>query len=195
MLATSLMRPLLHPLQICAGATAVAASLIAAPSRSGLFGAGLAILVVAIAASDARSFRIPNELNLSAFALGLVRAAVITPDDPISAIGLAIIRSALLAVAFLALRIAYRRIRGREGIGLGDVKLAGVAGVWLDWFTMPVAIEIAALAALVAYVARQHIAGRVARPTDRLPFGLFFAPAIWLGWIIETAQLVPQLAI
>ena len=48
----------------------------------------------------------------------------------------------------------YRRIRGRDGIGLGDVKLAGVAGVWLDWWVLPVAIEIAALAALAVYAMR-----------------------------------------
>lgn len=190
MLTSSLTRPMLHPLQVCAAVIGVAASFIAASPLSALFGAGLAILAVAIASCDARSFRIPNELNLAAFALGMFRAAAIAPDEPLLAIGLATIRGAVLALAFLALRLAYRRIRKREGIGLGDVKLAAVAGTWLDWFTMPVAIEIAALAALVAYVARQRIAGRMARPTDRLPFGLFFAPAIWLGWMIEAVRLV-----
>ena len=53
-----------------------------------------------------------------------------------------------MAAAFFGLWALYRRLRGREGIGLGDVKLAGVAGVWLDWPTIPVAVEIAALAAL-----------------------------------------------
>jgi len=28
---------------------------------------------------------------------------------------------------------SYQRLRGREGIGLGYAKLAGAAGVWLDW--------------------------------------------------------------
>jgi leader peptidase (prepilin peptidase)/N-methyltransferase len=179
-----------HPLQIGAGAIGVAASLIAAPSLSGLFGAGLALLVVAVAARDARSFRIPNELNLAAFVLALVRAAVVSPE-PIWAVSAAVIRGVALAFVFFALRAAYRRVRRREGIGLGDVKLAAVAGAWLDWPTMPVAIEIAALAALLAYTARLHVLGRAALATDRLPFGLFFAPAIWLSWIVETTQLMP----
>jgi len=89
------------------------------------------------------------------------------------------------------LALAYRRWRGQDGLGRGDVKLAAVAGAWLDWFTIPVVIEIAALTALIAYVARQHMMRRPARQTDRLPFGLFFAPAIWLGWAIETMELLP----
>ncbi len=191
MLVSGLIRPTLHPLEICAAAIGVAASLMAAPSLSGLFGAGLALLTIAIASCDARSFRIPNKLNLAALALALVRAAALASATAMSALGTPLIRGAVFAFAFFALRAVYRWIRGRDGIGLGDVKLAAVAGAWLDWFTMPIAIEIAALAALLAYLARQHVVGRSAQATDRLPFGLFFAPAIWIGWIIETTRLAP----
>jgi leader peptidase (prepilin peptidase)/N-methyltransferase len=50
---------------------------------------------------------------------------------------------------------------------------------------MPVAIDIAAVAALAVYVARQLVLGRSIRSTGRLPFGLFFAPAIWVGWALD----------
>jgi leader peptidase (prepilin peptidase) / N-methyltransferase len=191
MSVSGLARPMPPPALIGAAAIGVVSSFIAAPALSGLLGAGLALIVAAIAWSDARRFRIPNELNLAAFVLGIVHAAATAPDAPMPAVGSAVVRGAVLALIFLGLRLSYRRMRRREGIGLGDVKLAGAAGAWLDWFTMPVAIEIAALAALVAYVVRQQMVGRPARPTDRLPFGLFFAPAIWLGWIIETTRLMP----
>jgi leader peptidase (prepilin peptidase)/N-methyltransferase len=105
----------------------------------------------------------------------------------VEALASAALRGAVLAVAFLGLRVLYRRIRGRDGIGLGDVKLAGVAGVWLDWWVLPVAIEIAALAALAVYAMR-FLHGRTSvRSMTKLPFGLFFAPAIWLGWLLESA--------
>ena len=90
-----------------------------------------------------------------------------------------------LVAGFLALRVAYFGVRGRHGIGLGDVKLAAVAGAWLGWTTIPVAIEIAALAALAVYVVRQFAGGRVMSATARMPFGLFLAPAIWVGWFLE----------
>jgi leader peptidase (prepilin peptidase) / N-methyltransferase len=93
----------------------------------------------------------------------------------------------VLAAGFLALRVTYHQIRGRQGIGLGDVKLAAVAGAWLEWTTIPIpiAIEIAALAALATIGTRQFARGRPLRATGRLPFGLFLAPAIWLGWLLE----------
>ena len=94
-------------------------------------------------------------------------------------------RGAVLALLFLALRELYWRLRGRDGLGLGDVKFAAAAGVWLDWPAMPVAIEIAALAALALYVLGHVLGRRRIQATTRLPFGLFLAPAIWLAWLFQ----------
>jgi leader peptidase (prepilin peptidase) / N-methyltransferase len=102
-----------------------------------------------------------------------------------------IVRGCVLSIAFLGLRAAYRWLRKRDGLGLGDVKLACVAGTWLDWQTIPIAIEIATLTALAAYTIQRCISGTAFRATSRLPFGLFFAPVIWFGWLLEILQLVP----
>ena len=168
---------------------AVVASLAVAPGLAGVLGAALALIVIAIAVIDARRFIIPDELTLAALVLGLANAALDAWPEPWSAVfasvGAAALRGAVLAGAFFALRAVYARLRGREGLGLGDVKLAGAGGVWLAWATIPVAIEIAALAALAVYVARQVAGGRVISATGRMPFGLFLAPAIWLGWLLD----------
>jgi leader peptidase (prepilin peptidase)/N-methyltransferase len=76
-------------------------------------------------------------------------------------------------------------LRGRQGLGLGDVKLAFVAGAWLDWTVIPIAIQLAAFAALSAYIVRQLAFGRSISATGRMPFGLFFAPAIWICWLLS----------
>jgi leader peptidase (prepilin peptidase) / N-methyltransferase len=165
------------------------ASIVLVPDSRGAWGAGLAVLMVAIAAVDARRFIIPDELTAAALALGLAYAAVEDADIWPQALAWAVLRGAAPALAFLGVRAAYRHWRGREGIGLGDVKLAGVAGVWLDWPTIPIAIEIAALAALGAYMIRHLYLRRTVRPTTRLPFGLFLAPAIWIAWILEATLL------
>jgi leader peptidase (prepilin peptidase) / N-methyltransferase len=167
----------------------IVASIVLVPDSRGAWGAGLAALMVAIAAIDARRFIIPDELTAAALALGLAYAAVEDADMWAEALAWAVLRGAVPALAFLGVRAAYRRWRGREGIGLGDVKLAGVAGVWLDWPTIPIAIEIAALAALGAYVILHLYLRRNVRRTTRLPFGLFLAPAIWIAWILQATLL------
>jgi len=186
-------RPRIHAeaAMICVAITSAAASLLAEPGMRGAVGALLALVMLAIAIVDARWWIIPDELNAVALALALAHAVIQRPDAVTEALAVAVLRGGVLALLFLGLRVAYRHWRGREGIGLGDIKLAGVAGAWLDWLTIPIAIEIAALSALAAYGVRQYYFGGRLRPTTRLPFGLFFAPAIWLGWLIETLMLMP----
>jgi len=168
---------------------AVLASIKLAPGAPGLLGAALALIALAIAAIDARWFVIPNELNAAGFALGLINAAVLAPDAIWEAVGLGALRGAALALAFLGLRALYRRWRGREGLGLGDVKLAAVAGAWLDWATLPIVIEIAALAALAAFGFRLYLLRKPVTTALKFPFGLFLAPAIWVGWVVETGWM------
>jgi leader peptidase (prepilin peptidase)/N-methyltransferase len=178
----------LVPAAVVAAAGA-AASVALIPDSRGLWGAALAVLMVAIAVVDARRFIIPDELTATALALGLAYAAVQDADMWLQALAWALARGAVPAVAFLGVRAGYRWWRGREGIGLGDVKLAVVAGVWLDWPTIPIAIDIAAVTALGAYLVMFLFFRRAIRRTARLPFGLFLAPAIWLAWIADTALL------
>ena len=175
---------------LIAGASTVTASLVLLPNVYGVIGGGLAILMIAIAVIDARRFIIPDELTAAALALGFLHAVIQESDVILQALATAALRGAVVALAFFGLRVLYRRVRGREGIGLGDVKLAGVAGVWLDWGTIPIAIEIAALAALAVYAMRLLYRGGSVRPMTKLPFGLFLAPAIWLSWLLDARFLI-----
>jgi leader peptidase (prepilin peptidase)/N-methyltransferase len=168
-----------------AGLCAFFASVAAAPDLSGLLGAGLAAVMIAIAAIDARQFVIPDKLVLAGLALGLLEISFAQVGPIIANIGSSALRALLLAALFLGFRLLYRTIRGYDGLGLGDVKLAAVAGLWLDWMSAAIAVDIAALSALafVLIAAARH--RRVTGKT-KVPFGLFFAPAIWLSWLIGT---------
>ena len=168
-----------------AGVGAVLASFAASPGWIGAAGAALAALTLAIAVVDRRRLIIPDELNALAFAAGLAAAGLKTQASPGAAILNALLRAALMFAAFFAFRAAYRRLRGIEGMGLGDVKLAAVAGVWLDWVDLPIAIDIAAVAALGA-VLIERLKGNRLDPRTKLPFGAFLAPAIWLCWLFAT---------
>ncbi|MCW2079640.1 UNVERIFIED_ORG: leader peptidase (prepilin peptidase)/N-methyltransferase [Bradyrhizobium japonicum] len=164
----------------------VFASLVTAPGAEGLYAAFLAALMLAIAAHDARHYLIPNELTGTAFALALLRAGAPAPDIGLEALLWPLGRAAAVALPLLLLMALYRRWRGRDGLGLGDVKLAAVCGAWLDLVTVTAVIELAALLAITAYVANAALRKKPLRATAFLPFGLFLAPAIWLGWLGES---------
>ena len=164
-------------------AGAVCASVAAAPGWSGAAGAVLAALMLAIAVIDHRRMIIPDELSVLAFIAGLAAAWIGTEAPSTAAIFQALVRASLMFVLFFAFRTGYRALRGVEGMGLGDVKLAAVAGVWLDWVDLPVVVEIAALSALAAAL-YARFRGDGFDPKARLPFGAFFAPAIWICWLL-----------
>jgi len=164
---------------------AVATSLVASPGPDGLLGAFLAALMLAIAITDGRRYIIPNQLTGAAVALALLRAGMIGPDADWRGVVWAALRAAAVAAPFMLLMVGYRRWRGRDGLGLGDIKLAAVAGAWLSLVTVFAAIEIATLVALGTYIVNGALRKRPLRATAFLPFGLFLAPAIWLGWLVE----------
>jgi leader peptidase (prepilin peptidase)/N-methyltransferase len=178
--------PLRARLALAAAAAAVlVASFAASPGLRGALGAALGGLMLAVARSDARRFVVPDALTAPAFALGLLDASL-ADGGGFQAPALAAATAALAAAALLAVELVYRRLRGRAGLGLGDVKLAGVAGAWLGVALTPAAIELAALAALAAYLMRQARKRRALNRAARLPFATFFAPAIWLAWLFAT---------
>jgi leader peptidase (prepilin peptidase)/N-methyltransferase len=171
---------------IALAALGVGISFAANPDLRGAFGGALALLMLAIAISDAREFIVPDAFTASAFALGVISAGLFGQGTPGEAALMCLLRAAATALPFLALMLFYEWWRGRRGLGMGDVKLAAVAGVWLDWFTIVGVIETAALAALAAYGIWRFVLRRPIAATTPLPFGLFLAPAIWAGWIAET---------
>ncbi len=182
---------------IVLGGLGVGLSLYVEPNLRGVFGGALALLMLAIAVSDLRHFIVPDALTGPAFLLGLIAAGLF--DDAAwgqavwgqavwaQAVLLSLLRAAATALPFLALMLAYEWWRGRPGLGLGDVKLAAVAGVWLDWLTIIGVIEAAALSALATYMVWRYLLRRPIAATTPLPFGLFLAPAIWCGWLAAAA--------
>lgn len=168
---------------ILPAAIGVGLSFAASPNLRGAFGGALALLMLAIAISDAREFIIPNKFTATAFVLGLTFSAVFGDGPSVEAALTSLLRALLTAAPLFALLLIYQWWRGRPGLGLGDVKLAAVAGAWLDWFTIVATIEVAAISALIGYGIWRFVLRRPIDNTTPLPFGLFLAPAIWAGWI------------
>jgi len=133
----------------------------------------LALLVVtcaAITVIDIRTRTIPDGLNFSVALLGVTDAALRGTDETAFALLSGLFGA---AVAWLV-RHGYRRWRGFDGLGLGDVKFFGAAGIWVGWPNLPYVILIAAGTAL-AVLGVQHLAGRSVSGQTSLPFGPFIA--------------------
>jgi len=74
------------------------------------------------------------------------------------------------------------RIVGQPALGLGDAKLAAMAGAWLGLGGLTVSLGIAVFSgALFGGLAR--ITGRL-KPREPFPFGPFIALGIWLVWLM-----------
>lgn len=137
-----------------------------------LVASALALVLAALALFDLRRGRLPDWLTLPLAAAGLLRAWRL-------GVGLeAALGCAVGFIAFAGLAVAYRRLRGREGLGFGDVKLAAAAGAWVGWQGLPSVVLLAAAAALAVAAARGRLAA-----AERVPFGAYLAPAILLVWL------------
>ena len=152
----------------------------------------LAALMALITLSDFKHFIIPNEFSLPAIPLGVAaNVMVFNADDWMAGLTESLLGVVLAAGSFYLLRAVWYRWRGVDGLGMGDVKLAGVAGAWLGPALLASACLAAALAGLVTVVVMMLIPGRRVRLSDHIPFGCFIAPVILLFWMLRVFAGVP----
>ncbi|MBS0472770.1 MAG: prepilin peptidase [Proteobacteria bacterium] len=174
----------LHPV-VEAGALAVA--LWAAAVTGGWIVIASCVLgwtLLTLSAIDARTGYLPDVLTLPLIAVGLVVAWLIDPAIVVEHL----IGAAAGFAVFAVLGEVYRRLRGRDGLGLGDAKLLAAAGAWLGWRGLPTVVLLAALAGL-AFVLFRRMRGEDITAADRLAFGPALALGIWLVWLY--GPLVP----
>lgn len=143
---------------------------------------GWSLLVLTLI--DLEHLILPNEITLPLIPAGL---AVIWAIDP-SRVAQHALGAAAGFVFVVVLRWVYGKIRGREGIGLGDAKLLAVAGAWVSWEGLPGLILLAAVAALAVNGARAVLSKRVGW-SDEFPFGPFLAAGLWLTWLYGPISL------
>jgi leader peptidase (prepilin peptidase)/N-methyltransferase len=135
--------------------------------------------LLALAATDLKYFRLPDFLTLPLIAAGLL-AACLLDADPVRSLTAHAIGAAAGYLFVRLLRFAYRRLRGREGMGLGDAKLLAAAGAWVSWEGLPSVLAIASLSALAIVLLGQRPKIDLAQ---RVPFGAFLGLSLWITWL------------
>jgi leader peptidase (prepilin peptidase)/N-methyltransferase len=144
----------------------------------------LGTLMVAGADVDARTFLLPDTVTLGALVSGILAAAALDPLDPGWSAGEAAARALGTGAVLLLVRWGYTWLRQREGLGLGDIKLAAGIGAWLPLDAIPLCFALAAGAALIL-VLFAHLRGRPIEAATKLPFGAFLCPALWLVFYVN----------
>lgn len=172
--------PLRYPLMELAGAAiGVWAALTQPAAPEAALTALLGWQLLLIAVIDAEHFRLPDALTLPLLATGGLAAFLLDHSALLDAVlGAAVGFSSLWLLAF-----AYRRLRGREGLGDGDPILLAAGGAWVGWIGLP-SVLVWASAAGLSVVAARLLIGRGVSGGDRLPFGPCLAVGIWLTWLL-----------
>ena len=137
------------------------------PTLLGLARLLLAAALIVLFVIDLQHQILPNAITLPGIAAGFAFSLFVPPGPRDSLIGLLLGGAVPYAIAE-----TYLRIRGHEGLGMGDVKMLAMIGAFLGWKLMLVTLLVASFSGSlvgVGFIA----AGKGARYA--LPFGTFLA--------------------
>jgi leader peptidase (prepilin peptidase)/N-methyltransferase len=127
---------------------------------------------------DARTMILPDVLPLPLLAVGLLVTGIAAPDAVIDRVVAAGLGYRLL----FATARAYRRLRGRAGLGLGDAKLLGAIGARVGLSDLPAVLVFACCPGLAA-AGVLALSGRRVTATTAIPFGPYLSVAGWIWWL------------
>ncbi|MBI1263553.1 MAG: hypothetical protein GC187_02325 [Alphaproteobacteria bacterium] len=149
-------------------------------------GAVLLVGLIALSVIDIRTFRLPDWLTLPMIPAGWLSAVWL--GEPVS---WHVAGAAIGYASFVAIELAYRALRGRDGLGRGDAKLLAVGGAWCGALLLPVIILVASLAGLAWALALHLIARRRVTARSAIAFGPFLAGGIAAAWLLLKAGAAP----
>jgi leader peptidase (prepilin peptidase)/N-methyltransferase len=115
---------------------------------------------------------LPDAITLPGIVAGL--AASLLPGSPVPPLA-ALLAAAGGWLAFAAVAKAYLWVRGIEGLGQGDWKLAAMLGAFLGWRTLLLTVLLASLAGTLVGLGAVVLRGRDMRYA--LPLGTFLGAA------------------
>ena len=139
----------------------------------------LSIFFIIIFFIDLKYFIIPDSLTFPLMIIGFVKSfdpdlnTSIFPNYLNSLIG------GIFGYLIIWLIIYfYKRIRRKEGMGLGDAKLLAVIGFWFGWASIPFIIFISSAVALILTI--PSLINQTRKMSSKIPFG----PHIIVGCIL-----------
>jgi len=132
--------------------------------------ATLIIFFIIIFFIDLKHYIIPNELTFPLMAVGFLKSFLpnlnqtIFPNYINSLIG-GIIGYGIIWLIILL----YKKIRNKDGMGLGDAKLLAVIGFWFGWISIPFVIFLSSAIALIIVI--PDLLKKSKKLSSQIPFG------------------------
>lgn len=142
--------------------------------------AGLAMLLIWISTHDLQTFEIPDIASGLLLLMGLGVAWSGNGQMILHVAG-----AMIWAGAFAGVALAYRRVRGFDGLGLGDAKLMAGAGAWLG-IMAPISVVLGASLSGIGFLVVQRGLGRVSAGNltqSPIAFGPYLCFFIWVVWL------------
>ena len=136
-------------------------------------------LLIVLFGTDLQTMRLPNVLTLSGIVIGLASNLILPPPPGIVS---AVIGAALGAAVPWLIRWLWKRVRGVDGMGLGDVKMLAMIGAFLGWQQVWVVLFFASLCGALVGVSLMTIGRR--SWASKLPFGTFLAVSAYAASLI-----------
>ena len=139
----------------------------------------LSIFFIIIFFIDLKHFIIPNVLTFPLMIIGFLKSfdpnlnQTIFPNYINSLIGGLFGYSIIWLIIFF-----YKKVRKKEGMGLGDAKLMAVIGFWFGWISIPFTIFISSTVALIIVI--PSLINQSRKMSSEIPFG----PYIIIGCIL-----------
>ena len=139
----------------------------------------LSICFVIIFFIDLKHFIIPNELTYPLMVIGLLKSfdpnlnTTLFPNLVNSLIGGLFGYIIIWLIIFI-----YKKLRNKEGMGLGDAKLLSAIGFWFGWASIPFIIFFSSVIALLSVV--PDIIKNKKNLSSQIPFG----PYIIIGCLM-----------
>jgi leader peptidase (prepilin peptidase)/N-methyltransferase len=148
-----------------------------------------AAIMIALVFSDLEEHILPDEFTLGGTAVGVLFAAFVPMNGGIFfllfmpakypwlvSVGDSLLAAAVYCGALWVFRALYEKIRHREGMGLGDVKMAAMIGAFLGMQSALLAFMVGSLLGAIVGLCYIWFTGKDAS-TYELPFGSFLGVA------------------
>ena len=140
----------------------------------------LAVPCIWLSLQDLADFTIPDAATLIVAATGLMGQWLFHP----ATLGATVVIAALVTAVFWGAGALHYRLRGQEGLGIGDAKLLGAGVLCVGPLAIWWVVLIAALGGIAIVVI-----GQIRRPGPQggIPFGPFLAYAIYVVFVFQMA--------